>query len=96
MGVGVVMIEVVSHRFGHLPRYLCAAGAIEISDGKTIVNSLECWKKRSDLGSGQQCCGPRLNGSDENFEATDYAGRPDYSKHAWEMTLHSLFLNVDV
>jgi len=94
--VGIVMIEIITHLLDDVARHLCSAWPIEISDGKTVVNAVECWKERSDLSSGQQCCVPRLNGSDENFEATDYAGRPDYSKHAREMTLHSLFLNVDV
>ena len=41
MGVRVVMIEVVGHRFDYLPRHLRTARAIEVGNRKLIVNPLE-------------------------------------------------------
>jgi len=41
MRVGVVVIEVISHRLDHRPRNLRAARAVEVRDGMMVMMAFE-------------------------------------------------------
>src|SRR5712692_3642901 len=50
MSVGVVMIEIVGHRFADLTRHLSSAGAVEVRDWLTQMDTFQCGKMRAYRG----------------------------------------------
>ena len=59
MRVGIVMKQIIGHRFRHNAGDLRAAGAVKISGGKTVVSTSEGGKLCPNFGSrsnlGHKC-----------------------------------------
>jgi hypothetical protein len=50
VGIRVMVVEVIPHRFRNAPRHLSPAGPVEVGDGLAVVRALESREVSPDLG----------------------------------------------